>query len=77
MKRSTYSHKLADAAKDQRRKEGKARNDLWAGLTLEEKLVSLASRRGNSAKQSSQLVGRRVSNASEGLTLLRKLGRSI
>jgi len=61
MKRENYSHKLADMLKEQRRVEGKKRNEAWAGLTMVEKLEKLAAQPGDSRKQVFRLTGREIS----------------
>ena len=55
MKRETYSHKLADAARDKRREDAEARNTRFAALSVDEKLALIKTRRGESKRQVAKL----------------------
>lgn len=60
-KRASYSHRLADLAKEQRRQEGEARNRAWRELTSQEQITALAARPGESRKQVLRITGKNVS----------------
>jgi hypothetical protein len=69
-RREIYSHRVSDQLKEQRRVEGKKRNEAWEGLATEEKLEILAKRPGESRRQVFKLTGTDMS-AQEALEKIR------
>ena len=55
IKANGYSNRIRKMKKTQRRLEGEQRNEEWRKLSKTEKIKSLKSRRGNSAKQLARL----------------------
>ncbi len=68
-RRESYSHRIQDELKEDRRVEGDKRKEAWEGLTMIEKLQSLAERPGDSRKQVFRLLGREIT-AQEALILM-------
>jgi len=75
--RASYSHRIEDQNKDQRRKEAEVRNAAWNELTLEQKIRALAKRPGESRKQIKKLIGRDISAKEARASLSTILSRGV